>query len=161
MDQALFVSVPFFFPLVAWPRMRGASNWICSNCIRLQKLHGNQSIPWRFHLRPFSSAEQLSEGQATAPKNDEDVRPQDEGEKEKEIGAMSKRLAEMAEETMDTGSRSDRKMMEDAGFSEELKKQLEDRITQTAFRSQNQQAVSGAEMPVRRLPRMSIAQEQS
>ena len=57
----------------------------------------------------------------------------------------------MAEETMETGSRSDRKLMEDAGFSEELKRQLEERINQTAFNALHQQAVSEAEMPVRML----------
>ncbi|KAK5102106.1 hypothetical protein LTS08_004566 [Lithohypha guttulata] len=53
----------------------------------------------------------------------------------------------MAEETMDTGSKSDRKLMSDAGFSEGLKKQLEERIAQTAFQAQNQQALSQASMP--------------
>lgn len=60
---------------------------------------------------------------------------------------MSRRLAEMAEETMDTGSKSDRKMMADAGFSEELKKQLEERIAQSAFKIENQQVLSQASMP--------------
>lgn len=53
----------------------------------------------------------------------------------------------MAEETMDTGSKSDRKMMSDAGFSDDLKKQLEERIAQTAFQSENQQALSQASIP--------------
>ena len=61
---------------------------------------------------------------------------------------MSRRLSEMAEETMDTGSKSDRKMMEDAGFSEDLKKQLEERIAQSAFKAENQQAFSEINMPV-------------
>lgn len=52
----------------------------------------------------------------------------------------------MAEETMDTGSKSDRKMMSEAGFSDDLKKQLEERIAQTAFESANQQALSVANM---------------
>lgn len=49
---------------------------------------------------------------------------------------------------MDTGSKSDRKLMEDAGFSEELKRTLEERIAQTAFKAENQQAFSEAYMPV-------------
>ena len=61
---------------------------------------------------------------------------------------MSRRLSEMAEETMDAGSKSDRKMMEDAGFSEDLKKQLEERIAQSAFKAENQQALSEINMPV-------------
>lgn len=60
---------------------------------------------------------------------------------------MSRRLADMAEETMDTGSKSDRKMMADAGFSEELRKQLEERIAQTTFNFENQQAIGQANMP--------------
>jgi hypothetical protein len=62
---------------------------------------------------------------------------------------MSRRLSEMAEETMDTGSKSDRKLMQGAGFSEELKRKLEERIAQTAFQAENQQAFSEANMPVR------------
>jgi hypothetical protein len=54
----------------------------------------------------------------------------------------------MAEESMDTGSKSDRKLMKDAGFSEELKKQLEERIAQTAFRAEHPQAFSEVDMPV-------------
>ena len=57
----------------------------------------------------------------------------------------------MAGETMDSGSNSDRKLIQEAGFSDELKKQLEERIAQTSFNAQNQQALSQANMPVRLL----------
>ena len=63
---------------------------------------------------------------------------------------MSRRLSEIAEETMDTGSKSDRKMMQDVGFSEDLKKKLEERIAQSAFQADNQQAISVAKLPVRK-----------
>jgi hypothetical protein len=62
---------------------------------------------------------------------------------------MHRRLSEMAEEAMDTGSKSDRKMMQDVGFSEDLKKQLEERIAQSTFQAENQQAISVANLPVR------------
>jgi hypothetical protein len=39
-------------------------------------------------------------------------------------------------------------VMEGAGFSEELKKQLEERIAQSSFRSENAAAVSQVDMPV-------------
>jgi len=61
---------------------------------------------------------------------------------------MSRRLSEMAEETIDTGSKSDRKMMQDVGFSEDLKKRLQQRIAQSAFQAENQQAISVANLPV-------------
>lgn len=61
---------------------------------------------------------------------------------------MSRRLADMAEETMDSGSKSDQKLMKEV-FSDELKKQLEERIAQTSFSGQNQRAASQVNMPVR------------
>ena len=60
---------------------------------------------------------------------------------------MSRRLAGMAEDSIDSGDRSARKAVEEAGFSEELKKQLEDRIARASFRSQNPQAFAEVEMP--------------
>lgn len=61
---------------------------------------------------------------------------------------MSRRLSEMTEQSMEEGGRSARKTMEEAGFSEELKKQLEERIAESTFRSQNAAAISQVEMPV-------------
>lgn len=61
---------------------------------------------------------------------------------------MSRRLVEMTEESIDSGGSSAARNIEAAGFSEELKKQLESRITDSAFRSQNQRAFAEAEMPV-------------
>jgi short subunit dehydrogenase-like uncharacterized protein len=71
-----------------------------------------------------------------------------EQQNETEGGAMSRRLASMAEETLDTGSKSDRRLIQEAGFSEDLKKQLEDRIAQTAFAAENQRAMAEITMPV-------------
>ena len=61
---------------------------------------------------------------------------------------MSRRLAEMTEETIDSGEKSAAKNVQAAGFSEELKKQLEARIEEGAFRNQNQRAMAESEMPV-------------
>ena len=54
----------------------------------------------------------------------------------------------MTEEALEVGGRSAQKSMKDAGFSEELKKELEEKIAQSSFMAQNQQAFSVAEMPV-------------
>ena len=126
--------------------MRRVSARICSDClptyslraIRTQKLNAS---------RTFSSHSPLSATQSAAPKDeDEDDKPKNGGQEE---GAMSRRLSDMAEEIMDTGSKSDRRLMEDAGFSAELKRKLEERISQTTFRAGHQQAFSEANMPVR------------
>ena len=61
---------------------------------------------------------------------------------------MSRRLAEMTEQSIESGERSAAKNVQAAGFSEELKKQLEARIEEGAFRSQNLRATTEADIPV-------------
>ncbi|KIY00299.1 uncharacterized protein Z520_03984 [Fonsecaea multimorphosa CBS 102226] len=131
--------------------------WTCARCLRAQRLRGpsldggSNSIPRRPHPRrhPFSTTAVRYDDGPAAPKSANPHAPKSaEGQDgEEQQGAMSRRLAEMAEETMDTGSKSDRKLMQDAGFSEELKMQLEERIAQTSFAAQNQQAASQVTMP--------------
>lgn len=66
----------------------------------------------------------------------------------KEEGALSRRLSEMTEEALLEGGRSARKNIEAAGFSDDLKSQLEEKIKTTTFRSENAGAFSVANMPV-------------
>jgi len=66
---------------------------------------------------------------------------------EEERGAMSRRLAAMSEESLETGGRSARKAVEEAGFSDDLKRQLEQRIADASFRSENAQAFAQANLP--------------
>ncbi|KAK5944287.1 hypothetical protein PMZ80_003568 [Knufia obscura] len=114
--------------------------WTCQSCLRAQARRQAQRRQWR----AFSAATRVQEQQS----DDKQPRsPVKEDSKNEEQGAMSKRLSEMAEETLDTGSKSDRKLISDAGFSDDLKRQLEERIAQTAFRAENQQAMSIANMP--------------
>lgn len=61
---------------------------------------------------------------------------------------MSRRLSEMAAETIESGSPSDRRLMQDLGFSEELKKQLEERIEQASFKAQTRPTSSQVPNPV-------------
>src|SRR5947209_6264080 len=125
--------------------MRSTSTWISSNRLRafsLRTIPSQKSIT----LRTFSSHSPLAARKATSPSDEDEGAKQNVGQGE---GAMSRRLSEMAEGTMDTGSKSDRKLMQDAGFSEELKRKLEERIAQTAFQAENQQTFSEINMPVR------------
>lgn len=117
--------------------------WVCSACIRAHTRR-RAFAAYQARERAFS---------VTAQAHDQPARHHEPGESRKSSdenvgqGAMSRRLADMAEETMDSGSASDRKIMADAGFSDELRKQLEDRIAQTSFAAENQQALSQASMP--------------
>ncbi|KIW78930.1 hypothetical protein Z517_08769 [Fonsecaea pedrosoi CBS 271.37] len=136
--------------------------WTCARCLRAQRLRGrsvdgtsssnssNSLIPRRGPRRhAFSTTVSRPDDGSAGPKPESPrstISP-DGQDGEEHQGAMSRRLAEMAEETMDTGSKSDRKLMQEAGFSEELKKQLEERIAQTSGAAQNQQAASQINMP--------------
>ncbi|KAL4886763.1 hypothetical protein BJY04DRAFT_178312 [Aspergillus karnatakaensis] len=64
-----------------------------------------------------------------------------------EEGAMSRRLSEMTEQAILEGGRSTRKNLFTVGFSEDLKKQLEERVAEAAFRSEHAAAHSVVNMP--------------
>jgi hypothetical protein len=54
----------------------------------------------------------------------------------------------MTEDAMLEGGRSARRNMEQAGFSEDLKKQLEERIAASSFKNEYAAAHSIVDMPV-------------
>ena len=61
---------------------------------------------------------------------------------------MARRLSEMTEQAMLEGGRSARKNMQQAGFSEELKRELEERIAASSFKNEYAAAHSILDMPV-------------
>ncbi|RAL17245.1 DnaJ family domain-containing protein [Aspergillus homomorphus CBS 101889] len=60
---------------------------------------------------------------------------------------MARRLSAMTEDAMLEGGRSARKNMESAGFSEDLKKQLEERVAAASFRNDYASAHAIVDMP--------------
>ncbi|KAL4798058.1 hypothetical protein BDV19DRAFT_357804 [Aspergillus venezuelensis] len=91
---------------------------------------------------------QSQEQDASVPKESEPLdttQPQNEAEKEE--GAMTRRLSEMAEQAYMEGGRSARKNMTQAGFSEDLKRELEERVAAAAFKSEHAGAHSIVNMP--------------
>ena len=64
-------------------------------------------------------------------------------------GAMSQRLEDLTEQSIQTGGRSAQKSVEEAGFSEELKRKLEAKLQESKFRSENPAAFATLDMPVR------------
>ncbi|KAJ5654526.1 hypothetical protein N7490_001529 [Penicillium lividum] len=66
---------------------------------------------------------------------------------EKEQGAMARRLSQMAEDALLEGGSSARRNIEHAGFSEDLKRQLEERVKAASFKSDNAVAHSILDMP--------------
>lgn len=124
--------------------MRGSIIWTCSSCLKAERSEASRLRNRVAAFRAFRSAPPLASAQVAATKAERD----DGREADKERGAMSRRLAEMTEEAVDIGGSSTAKNVEAAGFSEELKKKLEARIVEGAFRSQNQRSFAEAELPV-------------
>ncbi len=61
---------------------------------------------------------------------------------------MSRRLEELTNQTIEESGRRSKKAVEEAGFSEELKRQLEERIEMTQFNNENAAAFAQIKMPV-------------
>ncbi|OJI87107.1 hypothetical protein ASPTUDRAFT_116966 [Aspergillus tubingensis CBS 134.48] len=77
----------------------------------------------------------------------ENTKSQDESKKEEEQGAMARRLSEMTEQAVLEGGRSAQRNMQQAGFSDELKQQLEERVAAAAFKNEYAAAHSIVDMP--------------
>jgi len=130
------------------PGAQSVIQYTCARCLR------RQSEPLRRHrrhgnlYRAFSSTLPPREQQSAAQQVNVDDE-QNEQEKQSEgTRAMSRRLADMTDETLGSGGRTARKVVEEAGFSEELKKRLEARIQDKTFRSENPAAFAQINMPV-------------
>lgn len=83
--------------------------------------------------------------------------PKDEGETEisnaaksdeEEGGRMSKRLAQITDEAVEQGGRGAEKAIQEAGFSQALKKRLEARIQESTFKSDNPAAYAQVNISV-------------
>jgi len=124
--------------------MRASITRTCSSFLQAPSIRPATLGPQAAALRTFQTASPLAAAQAVSRKDE-----RDEGQKTgQEDGAMTRRLAEMIEESVDIGGLSAAKNVEAAGFSDELKKQLESRIAGSAFRSQNQRAFIEVDLPV-------------
>lgn len=110
------------------------------------------------YIRPrhLSTDRQRSASPKTSDGNDGVSEGPNTPKDSEEEGAMSRRLSEMTEESMLEGGRSARRNMEHVGFSDELKKQLEERIASSSFKSDYAAAHSIVNMPVRRTPLRSF-----
>ncbi|KAF2460396.1 hypothetical protein BDY21DRAFT_413406 [Lineolata rhizophorae] len=145
-------------PSAVAPRARH----ICARCSRRAR---HALSP--YHLSPLS-ARHLSSSRSSPPtedpadttstgqdgsKNDNGIaaaetRPAEQRDRQEEdgpdLGAMSARLAQMSEESLEQGSRSARRAVGEAGFDQDLLRQLEDRIAGANFRNEHPQAFAQA-----------------
>jgi hypothetical protein len=142
--------------------MHGKSSqlqYTCARCLRASQRYHASRIESRAPARSFSSLLPLRYAQQdTAKLKEADEVPAPESSvpgpskapttnhEEPEQGAMSRRLAEATEDALFEGGRAGRKAVEEAGFSDELKNKLLERIEAAKFRSDNTAAFSEAEM---------------
>lgn len=98
--------------------------------------------------RRFSAACHLKQTSPSSTAKAEDKDGKDASKEEEKDSPMGRRLAQMTEDAMLEGGRSAQRNIEQAGFSEELKNELAERIAATSFRSEYAAAHSIVEMPV-------------
>ena len=127
---------------------QGRASYIYSNCLRKQSRSAFALLERGSHgYRGLheSSPRKLPAG-ATAAQADSG--PKADAEAGKDEGAMSRRLEEMTQEGLESsGLRAD-KVVQESGFSEELKRKLEARILDSKFRSDHPAAFVAMNMPV-------------
>lgn len=116
---------------------------ICARCLRRRPGF------YKHRLR-YGGVLRYSAQSSTLPQQDEAETASTKADgKEKEPGGMSKRLLQMAEESIEQGDRGMTKAIEEGGFSEELKRRLEIQIQDSSFKSGNPAAFAQIDMPVR------------
>ncbi len=145
------------------PRAAAHVSNTCARCLRAYRRHyvcQSASDPQR---RTFSSTSPPESSEAPAravdeaepaPRSREDS---DQGgssntaspEAAQETGAMSRRLANATEDAVLEGGRAGRKAIEEAGFSEELKQKLLERVQAQKFQSENAAAFAEASLTSR------------
>ncbi|KAI9700071.1 MAG: hypothetical protein M1836_002605 [Candelina mexicana] len=117
--------------------------FICVRCWRARHLpwrsfSGLSTFPRAFSTTPAQLAQEQEAHNDNVDQNESNVVEQ---------GAMSRRLSELKDQVIERNDRGVRKVAEEAGFSEELKRQLEDRIAEGKFRSGNAGAFAEVGMP--------------
>ena len=130
------------------PRVISVPIYICNRCSRTQRLRGTNDAASR-RVRLYASASPPQSQVPVAPKDGpEEQSGRKYSPQTAESGAMSRRLEELTNRAIEeTGARS-KQAFEEAGFSEELKRQLEERIEMGKFKSENAAAFAQVEMPV-------------
>jgi len=125
----------------------------CARCLRAYRQHYVSQVAQYPQPRIFSSTSpsRTSDASASAEKLESTNRAQNGSSKsvsseasQQESGAMSRRLAEATEDAVLEGGRAGRKAIEEAGFSEELKQKLLERVQAQKFQSDNAAAFAEA-----------------
>lgn len=126
--------------------MPGPQIWSTQSC----RVLGRASRGAAPAARHFSASCQRRQQNTASSFAQTDEKRQDDiaSKEEKEEGAMARRLSQMTEDAILEGGRSAQRNIEHAGFSEDLKRQLEERVRAASFKSEHAAAHSILDMPV-------------
>ena len=129
--------------------------FICTRCLCGQLVYPSFGLQNGRISRAFATSTALpQENKHTSAKDGDNTKTfTDNKENGGEPGEMSRRLAQMTDESIEQGGRSAKKVIEEGGFSEELKRRLEARIQESSFKNENTAAFAQVNMPVRSKPR--------
>ena len=112
---------------------------------------GNLWRSTRAHTRSRSEAT-FSSNSSRLPQENENENEDAEGKRmdspQGDRRGMSERLSQLTEDAVDQGGRGAKNAINEGGFSEELKKRLEARIQDNAFKSENPAAFAELNLPV-------------
>ncbi|KAH6888728.1 hypothetical protein B0T10DRAFT_573583 [Thelonectria olida] len=115
---------------------------VCRRCIR-----ASQRASWQQVTHYSTTPSQADKTPPETDKADDAVAKNEKESPEKELGPLARRLEEATEEALFTGGRAGRQAVQDAGFSEELKEKLLDKIADAKFRTQYAGAFGQADLP--------------
>ncbi|KAF2652654.1 hypothetical protein K491DRAFT_695376 [Lophiostoma macrostomum CBS 122681] len=131
--------------------------YICARCIRAKRRIGASSAHSSIRRTPpvrtladTAPQRQEKDDDGFVPQKHDRVEKEGQMEsaaKEQDEGAMTQRLRSMSEEAIESGGRTAQKAVSEAGFNEDLKKQLEERIASANFRAEHRGAFAEAEAP--------------
>lgn len=125
------------------------TSYACTRCLVQHTNRRGRFNKNEFQYRSFSTALPLKDQQPTAGEGQAQHVEGEQKAEDESVGALSRRLAEMTEESIESGGRTAQKVMDEAGFSEELKRKLESKILESGFRNENPAAFAQMDMPVR------------
>lgn len=146
--------------LLHWSYMvivKKSGPFICTRCLYGQLVCPSFSAQNGRYSKAFATSTALPQQNEQASAKDEDHTEthKEVAENGGEPGGMSRRLAQMTDESIEQGGRSAKKAIEEGGFSEELKRRLEERIQGSSFKNENPAAFAQVNMPVRFKPRFT------
>ncbi|KAF2264667.1 hypothetical protein CC78DRAFT_463241 [Lojkania enalia] len=134
------------------PSHQAISPFICARCLRANgrvcPFPTLTRLPAAASARCFAdSTPQPRENDVSAPGEEGNGVREPADAVNREDGAMSRQLRSMSESALESNTRGARKTIAEAGFSEDLKRQLEERIASANFRAEHRSAFTEVALP--------------